>query len=211
MNSEITISADELFYLGKLMNAKYIDYAYIVCLNDSADDFQIREKVVKQALIKKEFVFESFSGNIDIEESVTSLLLPVFNGKKEVSLNLCTIQDQAKADVFKFHFLNEKITYVKAENGLLKLKAIQRDEIERIVSEIFFDESEFTDKSMSVVNELTNVSALFSAKSLVLEEHSVVYVFVKSEGIWYMDKGHNVFESIQREELIDLVVRLFKG
>ena len=140
------------------MNAKQIDYAYIVCLNDSADDFQIREKVVKQALIKKEFVFESFSGNIDIDESVTSLLLPVFNGKK-----------------------------------------------------LFFDKSEFTDKSMSVVNELPNVSALFSAKSLVLEEHSVVYVFVKSEGIWYIDKGHNVFESIQREELIDLVVRLFKG
>ena len=65
------------------MNAKYIDYAYIVCLNDSADDFQIREKAVKQGLIKKEFVFESFSGNIDIDESVTSLLLPVFNGKKK--------------------------------------------------------------------------------------------------------------------------------
>lgn len=55
------------------MNAKYIDYTYIVCLNDSADDFQIREKAVKQGLIKKEFVFESFSGNIDIDESVTSL------------------------------------------------------------------------------------------------------------------------------------------
>lgn len=211
MNSEIKISADELFYLGKLMNAKYIDYAYIVCLNDGADNFQIREKSIKQGLIKKEYIFESFSGNIDIEESITSLLLPVFNGKKEVSLNFCTVEDQSKADILKFHFLDEKITYVKAESGLLKLKEIQQDEIENIVSEFFFDESEFADKPMTLMNELPNVSALFSAKSVVLEEHSDVYVFVKSEGIWYMDKGYNVFESIKREELIDHVVKLFKG
>ena len=143
MNSEITLSADELFYLGKLMHAKYIDYAYIVCRDDSADDFQMREKTVKQSLIKKEFIFESFTGKVEVEESVTELLLPIFEGAKETSLNMCTVGEKARADILKFHFWQDKITMVKANNGQLTLKGISADELGKIVSDIFFDVSEF--------------------------------------------------------------------
>ena len=211
MNNEITITADELFCIGKLMNAEYIDYAYIVCMNDSADDFNIREKAVKQGLIKKELVFESFSGKTDVDESLTELLLPVFYGKKETSINICTIKEQAEPDILKFHFHDGRITLIKAENGLLTLKGIRPDDIEKIVSGIFSDESEFSDGPVSETDGIRNVSAIMSVKSLVLEERSVVHVFMKSGGIWYMDKGHNTFENVSRTDFIDLVTKLFKG
>ncbi len=211
MNNEISITADELFFLGKLMNAKYIDYAYIVCMNDSADDFNIREKAVKQGLIKKELVFESFSGKTDVDESLTEILLPVFYGKKETSLNICTIQEQAKADIFKFHFFNDNITLVRAENGVLTLRGIRQDDIKNIISDVFPEGCGFSDGTVSEITGIENVSTVMSAKRTVLDEGSDIYVFMRSDGIWYMDKGHNTFESIGRTEFIELITKLFEG
>lgn len=34
MDNEIVLSAKELYYLGKLMQARYIDYSYIAAMDD---------------------------------------------------------------------------------------------------------------------------------------------------------------------------------
>ena len=51
---------------------------------------------------------------------------------------------------------------------------------------------------------------MVAIKSVILEKKSVIYVVAKFDGIWFLDKGASVFESIRREELIDLIVKLFK-
>ena len=210
MNNELIISADELFYLGKLMNAKYIDYAYIVCMNDSAEDFKIREKRVKQELIKKELIFESFSGKIDVDESVLKMLSPIFEGKKESSLNICYISEQTRAEIIKFHFTDNNVIMVRPENGLLMLTRIQLGAIDNIVSGLFEGKAECTEKKIIKDIGGKSVSVLVSVKSIVLGEKSSVCVFVQSNGDWYIDKGRNTFESIGREEMTELIIQKIK-
>ncbi|MEE3450686.1 MAG: hypothetical protein VZR27_08315 [Acutalibacteraceae bacterium] len=211
MNSEITITAEELLYLGKLINAHYLDYAYIVCLKNVSKDLTAHDKIVKQELIKKEYIFESFSGKIEVEESVTDLLLPVFNGKKETSLNIFTINGQAAADITKYHFLNETIIMVKEENGSLILKNVEPYEIEKNVRDIFSNETDFTDEKVSVENETENVSSMVSVKKMNLDKGSIVSVFLKCDGKWYIDKGSNVFESIGRKDMTNHIINILKG
>lgn len=41
MDNEIVLSAKELYYLGKLMQARYIDYSYIAAMDDVGKNYSV--------------------------------------------------------------------------------------------------------------------------------------------------------------------------
>ena len=43
MDNEIVLSAKELYYLGKLMQARYIDYSYIAAMDDVGKNYSVFE------------------------------------------------------------------------------------------------------------------------------------------------------------------------
>ncbi len=89
MEKEIILTPEELYYLGTLLQAKYIDYAYVAAMDDIGQNYKLFEKETGAALVSKGILLEDFSGNTEISEAAAGLLRPIFFGETETSIDIC--------------------------------------------------------------------------------------------------------------------------
>ena len=61
MDNEIVLSAKELYYLGKLMQARYIDYSYIAAMDDVGKNYSVFESESEKSLSDKGCIEEDFA------------------------------------------------------------------------------------------------------------------------------------------------------
>ncbi len=79
----IELTPRELFFLAKLMNAKYLDYAYIAMMPDIQINYSLNEIEALEALSDKGYVESDFAGELDIDPQVINIMSPVFFGTVE--------------------------------------------------------------------------------------------------------------------------------
>lgn len=107
MGYEVRLTARELYFLGKYMEAVFIDYDYIAAMPDIEKNYTLHEQQALESLEEKEVIEEDFSGNVDIPEEVIWLFEPVFFGRKESKLN--------NGELIRFHILGSRITMSKPD------------------------------------------------------------------------------------------------
>ena len=56
MKEEVQVTPEELYYLGKCMQAKFIDYAYIAAMNDIQQNYTLQEQRSLETLEEKELI-----------------------------------------------------------------------------------------------------------------------------------------------------------
>lgn len=74
------LTFEELYFLGKWMHAKYIDYQYITAMQDIQKRYAYHEQMALKNLMERGLIDEDFSGNIEIEDELREALHPVFFG-----------------------------------------------------------------------------------------------------------------------------------
>ena len=89
MEQGITITPEELYYLGEQMGALYMDYDYVASMEDIQMNSLLYESRVKTGLAAKGLLEEDFSGNIELSEWAKELLKPVFFATFESSVDYC--------------------------------------------------------------------------------------------------------------------------
>ena len=109
MKEEVQVTPEELYYLGKCMQAKFIDYAYIAAMDDIQKDYILQEQRALETLEDKDLIEEDFSGEIDIPEEVRLLFEPVFFGRKESLLD--------NGEVYRIHILGNRLTMSRIDSG----------------------------------------------------------------------------------------------
>lgn len=82
MDNEIVLSAKELYYLGKLMQARYIDYSYIAAMDDVGKNYSVFESESEKSLSDKGCIEEDFAGEKEVNPVLECLLEPVFFGER---------------------------------------------------------------------------------------------------------------------------------
>lgn len=102
MDNEIVLSAKELYYLGKLMQARYIDYSYIAAMDDVGKNYSVFESESEKSLSDKGCIEEDFAGEKEVNPVLECLLEPVFFGEREVSVNVCTVGEEPVSRVTWF-------------------------------------------------------------------------------------------------------------
>ena len=75
-----SLTAEELFFLGRLINGPYIDYAYVAAMDDIQHAYNSHEQKNMMSLQKKGLVFENFLGETNLMEKGNAYR-PVFFGK----------------------------------------------------------------------------------------------------------------------------------
>ena len=50
VENEITLSPEELYYLGSVLQAKYIDYAYVAAMDDIGQNYALFESEAKESV-----------------------------------------------------------------------------------------------------------------------------------------------------------------
>lgn len=127
MSNELKITADELFVLGELMDARFIDYSYIKLMSDIQANYAMIKSDGMASLSASGALREGFSG-VRITAAVKAALEPVFFGTKE---SVLTVTDSSSARKTNFHIYGDKITCIEAEGRDLDIRTITEDEIRK--------------------------------------------------------------------------------
>ena len=137
MASLMTIRPEELFFLGEIMEAEYIDYSYIQAMEDVQQNFDVAKKDAIAGLGEKGLVKESISGRLKVKPVAEELFGPVFFGEKETVA--VVLRNGAKQEAYTkfFHFKDADITCITMEDGLLNIEKKALVEVEAFAKTLF--------------------------------------------------------------------------
>lgn len=125
MNGMVQLTPEELYFLGKIMKAKYIDYSYYAAMKDIQKQFDVCERKALSALGEKGLIDENFSGEIEVPDEVSALMYPVFFGTKESRL---------KANqTYNFHIGPETVTMGFFNEGSITFMTISDSDLEKLL------------------------------------------------------------------------------
>lgn len=211
MTKEILISPKELYYLGVLLQASYIDYAYVAAMDDIGDNYELFEKETAAQLVKRGILLEDFSGNMQVNDSALELLKPIFFGTVETSLDVCILGEENKVDVLKYHFHEGHISAVIGKEEDLLIRESSMEEIKDKLEEILVKNYGCTAAEKVAVLQKEDVTRFVSIKSLDYGQKSIVKVYVEAKGILYQELEDGSIESVTREMFLASAYDILKG
>lgn len=209
MDNEIVLSAKELYYLGKLMQARYIDYSYIATMDDVGKNYSVFESESEKSLSDKGCIEEDFAGEKEVNPVLECLLEPVFFGEREVSVNVCTVGEEPVLNRLNFHFFEDNITAVDLSDDTLKLTAADDGMIRKSVHGIL-PENYSVECRKDVKVEKEMITRLIIVKSATVGKGSVIRKYIEADGIVFGESDSGI-ESMTKEMFVDEVYSLFKG
>lgn len=210
MKKEIVISPEELYFLGTVLQAKYIDYAYVAAMDDIGQNYAMFESETRASLVKAGILSEDFGGNIELDEEVRALLSPIFFGETETSIDVCVLGNPSYVTVFKFHFLDDAVTMVTGSEKKLIVKAIDRLTIQELVGALLPEEYACTESTQIPEINQEKVTRFVAVKSASAGGQSSVKTFIEMDGVFYCEDG-DVIESMTRDMFVSNAYTIAKG
>lgn len=209
----LRISPEELFFLGKQMQARYIDYDYISMMKDIQQQYTLREKETMAGLVTRGMLIEDFSGDMELDEEVRETLEPLFFG--EFASEIVIIPDRSGVGLerYKFHFRDGKITRVQVTGDGLSLTNEGSGELERLKELVIpkeYQKDSHEEFAMDFIKP-DKVESVLILKNVTIRKETKVTQFVKMDGTWYVGKKENLAESLTREEMEGIWEQLTKG
>ena len=188
------VSPGELYMIGKILNAEYIDYAYVAAIQDIGESFELFEKKMTDSLVAKALLEEDFSGEVVPTGKAVNLFTPVFFGNTETTLDICSIEAPAKINTFKFHFFDDQITKVTGvEDGMLQMESISNDDFNKMIDSLLPKDPVAEDVADDKAFDKEKISKYIVAKSNKIKESSRVAAYFESDNRTYKeDESGNV-------------------
>ena len=211
IDNGLLLTPRELYCLGGILNAKYIDYAYIAALDDIGQDFELFKKETLASLVSKGILIEDFSGNMEPDENCARLLSPVFFGNIETSLNICTIGKELKVDILNFHFHDGRVTLVKNQDMELFVSKVDPEHILSVIKGLLPENySAVSDQAIAGFDK-SKVTRFFSAKSIDVGKMSQVKTFIEHDGVLCTETDEVGLISLSGDDFTKEVFSIIKG
>ncbi len=213
MKKEIILRPEELYYMGALLQAKYIDYAYVAAMGDIQQRRGIYESEAREGLAGKGILLEDFLGDVEVVAEAKRLLEPVFFGTLESSVDIMVTAGQKRAlRNNRFHFYDGRIvTTVIAKDGI-HLVEIDDSQLQAWIAGMlppdYAAQAEIV--SADQINK-KQISRIFSIKSNRVGERTSVEIYVECDGRVYQEKKDGQAEILTREAFGREIYRGLKG
>lgn len=205
MEQEIRVTPEELYYLGGLMDAKYIDYEYVAAMGDIQINSSMYQSKVKTALAKKGLLEEDFSGNMELSQVVKESMAPIFFGEFESSIDICIPREEEQAENIKYHFYEDKIVRVVREEYDWDIKIESPEKIEREIKKWV---SETDEKEQDVSFDSENVSQIVVIKHVQIGEESIVKVYFLCGGVLFSENEKDEVTPVNWKTVVEEAVRI---
>lgn len=214
MKKEIILTPEELYYMGALLQAKYIDYAYVAAMGDIQQRREIYESESREGLAKKGILMEDFSGNLDVDRESEKLLEPVFFGMLESSADV-TAMTEGDAPVTRgrrFHFYEGRLTATEFIKGQIRLEAYDEGKMQEWIHGLL--SADYEDRpEVLPVRELNKkaVSRMFVIKSTHVGEKAAVTIYVEAKGRVFCERQDGMAAALTKEQFCLEIYRALKG
>lgn len=129
MSRKCELTPTELYFCAGLMNAKYLDYAYIQAMPDIQKQYTLHKQEALEKLEEKGLIEMDFDGRVIVDQEFEKLLRPVFFGEKESRL------DMVGHPSIRFHMNDGEIIMSVMKGGLIELTEITDYEIYELLEE----------------------------------------------------------------------------
>lgn len=202
MENAIKLTAEELYYLGGLMQAKYIDYDYISAMGDIQKNYRMYESNAVDDLAGKGLIEEDFSGEITVSVSIEELLSPVFFGDFEAEIDICGVQEDSRK-IVKLHTDQDKTTLVELDENQLVLKKMQGNDVVEYGKDIFGFLKDETDENIEFDEQ--KVSEIYILKNTVIGGESDVRILFRIENSVFMEDENEEIKRINDQDIIQTI------
>ena len=177
-NKQYILSPDELLFLAKEFNAKYLDAMYYSLANCSEEMRVVRDNISKVSLIEKKYLSETLRGELSTELGLSEVLKPVFNANKESSFILLSVSDKASL-AFNLHLDSSQTTLVEFLKDAYLVSKTDRTRIKKFVEIVL---REVLTKKDKIFKEDDVPSHLISIKKSVFGEESTLNTYFVKNG-----------------------------
>ena len=209
MEKQVIVSPEELYVLGKLLDAQYIDYAYVAMVKDIGKSKVLFEKESIDSLVSKDLLEEDFSGNVVPKDETVDLFKPVFFEYLESALDICSLKDPKKIETTKFHFFDKHITMVKGnEDGMLEVESVELKDLETIISSLVA--SEAGDETADAFDK-DDISRVIVAKSKRFSKGSIVSTYIESNNQIFKEDENGTPNRLKADEFKIDIAKVLVG
>lgn len=215
MEQTIQITPEQLYYLGTCMKAKYIDYAYIAAMGDIQMQKAIYETETKTALEEAGYLFEDFSGEIEIVKNVQAMLEPVFFGVLESSVEMAAFQDgvPVQATNTKYHIYEGRIISVEVGDRQLQAREMDDSELQAVLRQLL-PEGYQAEKEVCELKRLEKkkITRMIVVKNMLIGQRATVEAYIEYDGKVYRESGEDgLVESMTADEFCVAAYQVLKG
>ena len=124
----VRLSVTELYFLGEMMNAQYIDYSYIAALPEIQRQYEVYRLKALSSLEAKGLGEVGFTGSIKLDNALEALLKPVFSGEEAfLTTDQRYIFHLLGEDVVKAVLNGQEITLSKVSDADIKAMLKDKD------------------------------------------------------------------------------------
>lgn len=169
--SEMILTYEQLYFLGEILNADYIDYRYIKAMPDIQKQYTCMKNQSISALLSAGILREDFMGNLNVMPVYKALLEPLFFGKEEYCI------EAFDEKTFLFHVKEESVTTVQIIENKLKIGKTCSSALSGISETMISLLQEQKDGVISCQYAKIGVGG---AKQQVLKEKDEVYILEKN-------------------------------
>ena len=133
MKERLILTPEQLFFLGTVMGAEYINYDYIAAMGEVQRNYSRTHRKCMDDLVRAGLLRERLSGEVVLRPMPRKLLHPVFFGKKESSIEIFTLGKEKKRELIRFHWSEESITEVWQNADQFVFVPSSQDQIEALI------------------------------------------------------------------------------
>lgn len=151
----------ELYFLGVLLDAKYIDYQYVSAMPDIQNNYLVNEQRTMEQLEKRGLIEQDFDGTVTVNDELAYLMKPVFFG--QVECRVATTWTEGN-----LHVHNDDMTFVSREHDFYLLESKDDIDLKEMITDQEVDlqvmniqkgyyNKSFTEEEMGM-NEMINLA-----------------------------------------------------
>lgn len=211
MKKEIILSPEELYYLGSILQAEYMDYAYIAAMSKQGKSEELFANEAKASLVKAGILAEDFGGDLEVEEATAELLKPIFFGKTETSVDVYINGEDTDMDVYKFHFLDGTVTLVTESDGQFFIRKIESSQINELAESLISDDYKYFESANFPEINNEAVTRVIIAKSLKIGNVSTIRTFAECNRIYYLALDNGGYKGLSKDLFLTEFLSIIKG
>lgn len=205
--SRLVLTADQIYALAYILDAKYLDYYYMSLANRGNDNKLWLSEITKQ-LVSQGVLVEDFSGDTSIDPEIEEIVKPLYFSDKESSLDINIFGDNEENIGYRFHFLDDKMTMTKLVEDGFEIIDASPDDIQKIVSAILPANYSAESEKANVKFDAEKVSRVFIVKNIEGNAKSTIATFVETEGVVYEEDTDDIVYSVSGEDFKDKLCKI---